>query len=314
MASHFQNGIVIAYERERMARRETVGYSMRERAQQGTGLAFLAVLAFPIVAAIVILGPAGALQLFSPALDLALAGAGGTSLVASTTGEVPSAAAPPTAQLPARDWAVKDGHFFTQTNGQPFQTSATGFLVSNAGGIAFWAEFRRLGGESHLGYPLTSRFPWRGFTVQVFQRGVLQGTPGGEIAHVNVMDELTADGKDNWLSERRQMPRPLPANYGLPGEPVAARLALLSENPAIASRYHASPDSLGLFGLPTSPATDMGQYVVTMRTQRSALHLWKTDGPWGKAGEVTVANTGEIALEAGLFTNAPIQPEPAPTI
>ena len=38
-----------------------------------------------------------------------------------------------------------------------------------------------------------------------------------------------------------------------------------------------------------------------MRTQRTVLQQWEIAVPWARAGQVTVANGGEIAAEHGLL-------------
>ena len=48
-----------------------------------------------------------------------------------------------------------------------------------------------------------------------------------------------------------------------------------------------------------------------MRTQRAALFQWKVDVAWAAAGDVTVANVGEIAKNLGAFPVSALVPEPA---
>jgi hypothetical protein len=79
----------------------------------------------------------------------------------------------PPASLPL-DHEVPNGWFFTQTSGRD---GVGGFAVTDEGGVRFWSEFGRLGGVSGLGYPVSRRFVSRGFTVQAFQKGVLQWRP-----------------------------------------------------------------------------------------------------------------------------------------
>jgi hypothetical protein len=215
--------------------------------------------------------------------------------------------------LSTPDWPVADGRFFTQTNGQPLLTSATGFAVTNAGGVGFWDEFQRLGGADAVGYPLSNRFGFRGFTVQVFQKLVFQAPErGGQVDILNLMDDLSALGKDEWLKSDRFVPLPLGPDFDAGRPPAAipaARLELLAEDPAIEQAYRSARDPLRQFGLPTSRVTDLGQHVVAIRCQRAVLQRWKTNMPWGvKAGDVTVANAGEIAIEAGLFPRDGMRP------
>jgi hypothetical protein len=218
--------------------------------------------------------------------------------------------------LTTPDWSMPSGHFFTQTNGQPPLSSATGFAVTNAGGLAFWDEFQRIGGVESVGYPLSNRFTWRGFTVQVFQKLVFQAPEqGGEVSIVNVMQELSTLGKDDWLREEKLVPPPLPAEFdaGIAPENIAAHhLALLAEDPAIEQFYRDAGDGIRRFGLPTSKVTDLGDYLVAIRCQRTVLQHWKKDGPWGKAGDVTIANAGELAVQAGLFPSEGFRPVPSP--
>jgi hypothetical protein len=235
------------------------------------------------------------------------------------------APSPTPVSLAVADWAVSGGHFYTQTNGQSPVTSATGFAVTNDGGLTFWDDFQALGGVEGVGYPLSNRFTWRGFTVQVFQKLVFQGAEGGgPVNIVNVMQDLSSLGKDEWLEKERFTPGPLPADFDAgraPQDVPAAHLALLSEDSEIEAFYRNSSDAVRRFGLPTSKVTDMGEYLVAIRCQRTVLQRWKKDMPWAKEGQVTIANAGQIAVEAGLFpaegfrpiASAPPQAGPAPS-
>ena len=192
-----------------------------------------------------------------------------------------------------------------------FYPQAGGYWVSNQGGVRFWDEFRRLGGVDQLGYPASRRFQWDGFTVQVFQKAILQWRPEvGQAYFVNVLDRLSAAGKDDWLLSARMTPRPSDpsADTGLPWPSVVARRqAMLDADPAIRAAYFADPDPVARFGLPVSQA-DMGNaYVV--RCQRAVLQRWKEDVPWAKAGQVTIANGGDIAKEAGILPAEALAPE-----
>src|SRR5687767_10925252 len=59
------------------------------------------------------------------------------------------------------DFDIPNGHFYTQAGG-----GAGGFAITDNDGMLFWSEFQRLGGVPALGYPISSRFVWDGFTVQ----------------------------------------------------------------------------------------------------------------------------------------------------
>ncbi len=210
------------------------------------------------------------------------------------------------------DWDIPNGHFFTQANGSPAGARRKGFAITNEGGVRFWDEFQRLGGVESLGYPVSRRFRWKDFTVQVMQKGVLQWRPEASQAYfANVLDELSLAKKDPWLFSNRSTPGPLGSDFDSKkswDQVVADRLALLDAQPALKARYNAAPAPLIQFGLPTSKVQDMGTHFV-VRLQRAVLQLWKTDVPWAAAGSVTVANGGDLGKEAGLFPPEALAPE-----
>ena len=88
---------------------------------------------------------------------------------------------------------------------------------------------------------------------------------------------------------------------------VAAHQALLTE-PDIQTVYFAVGDPVTLDGLPMAPIQDMGN-VLVLRAQRGILQKWLTDVPCAAAGQVTVANSGDLAKEAGLLPAAALDPE-----
>ncbi|MCL4535846.1 MAG: hypothetical protein M1370_11900 [Bacteroidetes bacterium] len=178
----------------------------------------------------------------------------------------------------------------------------------------FWDEFQRLGGVDELGYPASRRFVWDGFASQATQKEVLQWRPErGQVAFVNVFDQLSKAGKDDYLLTVRQVPKPFDnsPDTGLPWEQVVSRhLAYLDQDPAIKSRYFADPAWLDHYGLPQSYGDLPNVFVI--RTQRAVFQRWKVDVPWAKAGEVTIANGGDIAKELGLVPPDAAAPEPPP--
>jgi hypothetical protein len=200
------------------------------------------------------------------------------------------------------DFDTKNGHFFTQ---------AGRFSITNDG-VPFWQEFQRLGGVQAMGYPISERFTWNGFTCQAMQRVIFQWNPQrNSVDFVNVFDLLHQDQKDGWLWSVRQTPYPLSDSFdaGLDWNGVVAnRLALLDTNQAIKTQYFSVVgDPIVMNGLPTSPVIDMGNCYV-IRCQRVVIQQWKFDVPWAKAGQVTVANGGDIAKEACLIppVNVPV--------
>ncbi len=215
-----------------------------------------------------------------------------------------SAAFPAVTSAEALDWDVANGHLYTQ---------AGAYAVLDKDGVPFWSEFQRLGGVQAVGYPISRRFQWNGFTVQAMQRVVFQWRPEAKQAYfVNTFDLMTQAGKDSWLLSARQTPKPLPDNFdgGKSWDDVVqARLALLEDNPAIKKQYFSVVgDPVLMNGLPTSKVMDMGNNFA-IRTQRVVIQQWKSDVPWAAAGQVTVALGGSIAAEAGLLPKEALLPE-----
>src|SRR5450759_2787981 len=107
------------------------------------------------------------------------------------------------------DYDTLGGHFFTQTNGQPLGASTAGYAVTNEAGIPFWDEFKRVGGPTVLGYPVTKRFLHDGYITQAMQKVVLQWRPDvKQVWFLNTFDALNDKGKDDWLLVYRQTPKP----------------------------------------------------------------------------------------------------------
>ena len=199
------------------------------------------------------------------------------------------------------DYDVANGHVYTQTAGSDAPAGA-GFLISDGGGIPFWAEFQRLGGVDVLGYPITHRFEMGGFVVQATQRVVLQWRPEiGTFAFTNIMDDVSDAGFDDELGARLTPPWERIEEAGLTWDQVVAgRWALLDESPELRTAYFAKDDPMRWYGLPTGHVT---QYpgLTAIRTQRAVLQLWTLDMPWASVGTVTVANAGDLAKSLGMF-------------
>ncbi len=230
---------------------------------------------------------------------------------------LPSAASslPEAAAAPGLDWEVPGGRLYSQANGFPLGSSPRGYRITDEGGVRLWSEFQRLGGPDGAGYPASRRFQWDAYYSQVTQRGVLQWLPEqGRAVYMNVLDLLSAAGKDDWLLSARGVPRQIDASFDAgkgPAEIAEARLALLDARPAIRDAYFGVDEPLTRYGLPTSRVEEIGNtYVV--RLQRAVLQEWKVDTAFAKAGQVTVANGGDLAKDAGLVPVRAIVPEDPP--
>ena len=124
---------------------------------------------------------------------------------------------------------------------------------------------------------------------------------------------MSKAGKDDWLLGVRQVPRPFDnsPDTGQTWDKVVQRhLSYLDQDPAIKARFLSDPGWLNHYGLPQSYG-DFGN-VFVMRAQRAVFQHWKVDVPWAKAGDVTIANGGDIAKEAGLIPKDAVTPEAPP--
>jgi hypothetical protein len=131
----------------------------------------------------------------------------------------------------------------------------------------------------------------------------------------NLLDELHDRGFDSALRAGSLVPLPRSASEAGkdPDTIVGERLALLEGSPALRKWYFDAPDPITMYGLPTSAVEDFGD-ALAIRTQRAVLLEWKVDMPWAQAGEITIANAGQIAAQLGAFPMGAIVPEPAPVL
>ena len=200
----------------------------------------------------------------------------------------------------------------TQAAGCLDFTEAGNYSVCDDGEANFRAAFETWGLQK-VGYPVSRRYERAGFVTQAFQKAIMQWRPdGNRVALVNIFDDLHNDGFDQTLLETRQTPKQLPDGWdgeGLSFEQVVAkRQALLDTRPALRDAYFSVGDPLTFYGLPTSEVQDMGNHYAA-RLQRAVLQEWKEDVPWASAGQVTIANGGDIAKELGGLPTAALAPE-----
>lgn len=234
-----------------------------------------------------------------------------TTWIGRATGRAPTA----TPATPAADWAIPNGWFFTQVQGQPSGPDARGYAVSDANGIRFWSEYQRLGASTYVGYPVSRRFETEGGTAQVFQRALMRYDAANDRVFVSrLLDRLSREGRDGELRDQFGIPpleTPAPADAGV--DALEDRLNGLADYPAFTAYLAGAPDAFSQFGVPTSAVHESVDYFV-VRFQNGALQQWKHDVPWAHAGEVTAANVGEIAAALGVFPTEALQPMPATTV
>lgn len=218
----------------------------------------------------------------------------------------------PAAAADAADFAVPGGWFYSQASGRSGDPH-WGYRIIDDPSARFWSEFQRLGGVPALGYPASGRMAGSGFVLQATQKFILQWRPdANQVWFVNIFDLMHDAGLDNWLLTVRQVPPPesTAPDAGLPWDQVQARhWAMLDRNPAIKAVYWADSDPTNHFGLPMAYA-DLGN-VLVLRAQRAVFQQWKQETPWAKAGQITIANGGDVAKEAGLFPADALAPERA---
>ncbi len=225
---------------------------------------------------------------------------------------------PPVGQGP--DFALPNGHFYKQANGQG-GAGNTGYPVVNSvlvtpNNVRFFDEFQRLGSVPLVGFPASRTFVLDGFFTEAFQKAIFQWHPEvNQVFFLNVFDILHDLGFDPFLLSVRQVPLQLPTSFdaGKTAEQVVNdRIALLNANPAIRSVYFSVDDPLLRFGLPTSQVQDFGN-VFVIRLQRAVLQQWKVAVPWAAAGQVTIANGGDVFKELNQLPASSVVPQPGPT-
>ena len=203
------------------------------------------------------------------------------------------------------DEAVANGWFYSQTG----PGDGTGFAVTDDGGIPMWTEFQNSGGVGQLGYPVSRRWMAGPFTLQAFQKGILQWQPGLGMFFLNTYDKLSQAGFDDWLLTAKNVPTPqaFPQDAGQPFDVVMTNhLALLDQNLAIKTAWLSNPDWLNLYGLPTG-YRDFGDLRV-LRAQRAVFQQWMFATSFVTAGGVVIANGGDHYKEAGLIPSAATVP------
>jgi hypothetical protein len=219
------------------------------------------------------------------------------------------------------DFAIPNGHFYTQANGQG-GAGGTGFAITDDASAKFWSEFQRLGGVNSLGYPVSGRFMWDGFLDQATQRVVMQWRPDThQVLFVNTYDRLHDLGKDAWLQAFRNTPPPASTapDTGLPFAQVEARhLAYLNSDPAIKAKYYATAaigDPIVYNGLPMGPVTPEGPFTM-LRCQRVTIQHWLVDSPASGAhkGDVDVTLGGDDAKASGALPDAAALVPSAPPV
>ena len=197
------------------------------------------------------------------------------------------------------DSAVADGWFFSQAG----PDEGLGFEVTDADGVPFWTFFQQVGGVDRLGYPIANRWSQGDLTYQAFQKAVLQASADTGVMFVNVYDELSQAGLDDWLASERGVPRP-PTSTADDQRPIAEilteRLQLAALHPDIERLWFGNDHWLETYGLPIS-VEDRG-HVVVLRAQRAVIWQLLTDAePAVGPGVVGISFSGIHFRDGGLI-------------
>ncbi len=172
---------------------------------------------------------------------------------------------------------LDDGCLFTITGGDTTDPD-DGFAVTNAGGVPLW-DFVRERDPQAIGYPISQRWARGPFTLQAFQKVILQWDPGkSRMNYYNILDVLANRYPDVELPN-------VPSHQVLEadrGADVAAirrnHLALLDQNAAIKARFLSEPDWLNLYGLPIRyeerEVNGNPQGLQLLRAQRMVFEIW----------------------------------------
>ena len=190
--------------------------------------------------------------------------------------------------------ALPDGCLFTITGGDtPYPDD--GFAVTNADGVPMW-DFVREQDLQAIGYPISQRWTDGPFTLQAFQKVILQWDPGNDrVNWYNTLDVLANKYPD---VELPNVPahQVLEADQGVTNFGVIMRnhLALLDANPKIKAAFLAEPNWLNLYGLPIAyeerEVDGNSQGLQVLRAQRTVFAIWNVPAPGTTISAVVLQN------------------------
>ena len=190
--------------------------------------------------------------------------------------------------------ALDDGCLFTVTGGDTPDPD-DGFAVTNAADVPLW-DFVQARDLDGLGFPISQRWTDGPFTLQAFQKVILQWDPARR--RMNYFNTLDALANRYPEVELPFMPahQVLAADQGVGfGTVTRNHLALLEQNTAIQQRFLAEPDWLNLYGLPIRyeerEVDGNPQGVQLLRTQRTVFAVWNVPAPGTTIGRVLLQNT-----------------------
>jgi len=208
---------------------------------------------------------------------------------------------------------LSDGCLFTIT-GSDTPDPDDGFAVTNVDAVPLW-DFVRTKDLQAIGYPISQRWTNEPFTLQAFQKVILQWDPGRErMNYYNTLDVLA--------NRYPQIALPnVPAHDVLAedtGQDFATvtrnHLALLEANAKIKARFLAEPDWLNLYGLPiryeNREVEGNPNGLQVLRTQRTVFEIWNVPAPGTTQGRVQFQNVPDKVkkLDNVIIPNAAKRP------
>ena len=200
---------------------------------------------------------------------------------------------PSAAALECDGIGLDDGCLFTITGGDTADPD-DGFAVTNADGVPLW-DFVRERDLQALGHPISQRWVDGPFTLQAFQKVILQWDPGKQrMNYYNTLDVL-ANRYPGVELPNVPPHQVLEADRGADFATIKQHhLALLDQNAAIEERFLSEPDWLNLYGLPIRyeerEVDGHPQGVQMLRAQRTVFVIWNVPAPGVSVGRVNLQN------------------------
>ena len=206
---------------------------------------------------------------------------------------VVAAVAAPVHALDCEGDALDDGCLFTITGGDTADPD-DGFLVTNVNGVPMW-DFIRDRNLQAIGFPISQRWTDGPFTLQAFQKVILQWDPDNQrMNYYNTLDALAnryPAVELPFVPPHQVLEADRDADFGTI---TRNHLAILDENPAIKRRFLSEPDWLNLYGLPIRYAelevAGNPQGVQMLRAQRTVFVVWNVPAAGITVGRVNLQN------------------------
>ncbi|MCY4114852.1 MAG: hypothetical protein OXG33_13085 [Chloroflexi bacterium] len=189
--------------------------------------------------------------------------------------------------------SLDDGCLYTITGGDTDDPD-DGFAVTNADGVPLW-DFVQARDLQAIGYPISQRWSDGPFTLQAFQKVILQWDPTK--SRMNYYNTLDALANRYPAVELPNVPphQVLAEDQGVDFATITRNhLALLEQNAAIKARFLSEPDWMNLYGLPIRyeerEVHGHPQGLQMLRAQRTVFVVWNVPAPGTTVGRVNLQN------------------------